>query len=59
MIGEQCKIDQFDKDGTALHQPKVDLADYYAARVLPQAQGLATRIMSGSETMMALELDAF
>ena len=44
---------------SALHQSKRRVADYFADRVLPQAQGLAKAIAAGPETMMALEPDAF
>ncbi|MFN3798585.1 MAG: acyl-CoA dehydrogenase, partial [Sphingobium yanoikuyae] len=42
-----------------LHQAKLKLADYFALRVLPQAQGLAATIAAGEASIMALEIDAF
>ena len=44
---------------TPLHKGKTLLAEYYALRVLPQAQGLAAAIAGGEAAMMALEADAF
>ena len=44
---------------SALHQSKRQLADYYAARVLPQAHGLAAQVQAGAGAMMALEAGAF
>jgi hypothetical protein len=44
---------------SALHQGKRQLADYYAARVLPQAHGLAAQVQAGAAEMMAMEAGAF
>lgn len=44
---------------SALHQGKRQLADYYAARVLPQAHGLAAQVQAGAGAMMAMEAGAF
>ena len=44
---------------SALHQSKRQLADYYAARVLPQAHGLAAQVQAGAAEMMAMEAGAF
>ncbi|WP_176594089.1 acyl-CoA dehydrogenase family protein [Sphingobium sp. EM0848] len=42
-----------------LHEAKRTVADYFAARMLPQAQGLAASIASGEGAVMALSADAF
>ncbi|PNP95431.1 acyl-CoA dehydrogenase family protein [Sphingobium sp. SA916] len=42
-----------------LHAAKRALADYFAQRMLPQAQGLAAGIAAGEATIMALGADAF
>ncbi len=42
-----------------LHRAKRMVAEYYADRVLPQAEGLATAILAGEQTMMALPAEAF
>jgi hypothetical protein len=42
-----------------LHQGKRALADFFARRVLPQAQGLAPMIAGGEAAIMALGADAF
>lgn len=41
------------------HGSKIALADFFAARVLPQAKGLAAAISAGPDTMMAFAFDAF
>ena len=46
-------------DDSALHQGKRVVADYYALRVLPQAQGLAATIAGGEAPIMAMGSDAF
>lgn len=43
----------------ARHGDKVGLADFFAARVLPQTKGLAAAIGAGPDTMMALAADSF
>ncbi|MFD1107134.1 acyl-CoA dehydrogenase C-terminal domain-containing protein [Sphingobium olei] len=42
-----------------LHRAKRVVADYYADRVLPQSEGLATAILAGEQAMMALPAEAF
>ncbi|KKW91771.1 MULTISPECIES: acyl-CoA dehydrogenase C-terminal domain-containing protein [Sphingobium] len=42
-----------------LHEAKRAVADYFAARMLPQSQGLAASIASGEGSIMALAADAF
>ncbi|MEA3390504.1 acyl-CoA dehydrogenase C-terminal domain-containing protein [Sphingobium sp. CCH11-B1] len=42
-----------------LHRAKRIVAAYYADRVLPQAEGLATAIRAGEQAMMALPAEAF
>ena len=44
---------------SALHRGKRQLADYYAVRVLPQAQGLAAQVQAGAGAIMAMEAGAF
>ncbi len=44
---------------SALHQGKRALADFFAQRMLPQAQGLAASIAAGEASIMALDADAF
>lgn len=44
---------------TPLHDAKRAVADYFAQRMLPQAQGLAGSIAAGEATIMALGADAF
>ncbi|QGP80392.1 acyl-CoA dehydrogenase [Sphingobium sp. CAP-1] len=42
-----------------LHSAKRLVADYFALRILPQAQGLAASIKAGEGAVMALAADAF
>ncbi|WP_327754846.1 acyl-CoA dehydrogenase C-terminal domain-containing protein (plasmid) [Sphingobium sp. SJ10-10] len=44
---------------TPLHEAKRAVADFFAQRMLPQAQGLAGSIAAGEATIMALGADAF
>ncbi|MBH1992452.1 MAG: acyl-CoA dehydrogenase [Sphingomonadaceae bacterium] len=46
-------------DDTPQHAGKRAVADFFAERMLSQAQGLATGIAAGERTIMALEGDAF
>ena len=46
-------------DDTSQHAGKRAVADFFAERMLSQAQGLATGIAAGERTIMALEGDAF
>ena len=41
------------------HGEKIALANYYAARVLPQAYGLAGAIKAGAAPIMALAHESF
>jgi len=45
--------------GDSFHQNKLALANFYAARVLPETVSLRRKIESGAETIMALPADAF
>ncbi|MFZ2996603.1 acyl-CoA dehydrogenase family protein [Sphingobium sp.] len=48
------------KKGTSpLHHAKLCVADFFAQRVLPQAQGLAVSIAAGERPVMALPSEAF
>jgi len=47
------------KGGMPLHTSKIQVADFFARRVLPQSQGLAASIAAGEEPIMALAADAF
>ena len=40
-------------------QSKLATARFYMARVLPETETLATNIMAGSKTLMALDAEAF
>jgi hypothetical protein len=44
---------------TTFHEGKLATARYYFERILPEAQAHLARIESGSESLMALEADAF
>jgi alkylation response protein AidB-like acyl-CoA dehydrogenase len=44
---------------TPLHDAKRAVADYFAQHMLPQAHGLASGIVAGEATIMALGADAF
>lgn len=46
-------------DKASFHENKLATARYFMERVLPEAQAHLARIQSGSESMMALEADAF
>lgn len=46
-------------DDTPLHRGKRAVADFFADRMLSQAQGLAASIVAGEATIMALDADAF
>jgi alkylation response protein AidB-like acyl-CoA dehydrogenase len=41
------------------HQAKRAVADFFAQRMLPQAQGLAASLAAGEASIMALDADAF
>ncbi len=43
----------------SLYGDKVALANFYAARVLPQARGLAAAVSAGPDTLTALAADSF
>jgi alkylation response protein AidB-like acyl-CoA dehydrogenase len=45
--------------GDSFHQNKLAVANFYAARVLPETQSLRRKIESGAETIMALQAEAF
>lgn len=42
-----------------LHQAKRQMADFFAVRMLPQAQGLAAAVAAGEASLMALPVEAF
>lgn len=44
---------------TPLHAGKRLVADFFAKRILPQAQGLAAGIAAGEDSIMAMAADAF
>ncbi|AIT82276.1 acyl-CoA dehydrogenase family protein [Novosphingobium pentaromativorans] len=44
---------------TPFHAAKKQVADYFAMRVLPQVDGLASSIAAGEETVMAISADTF
>jgi hypothetical protein len=44
---------------TPYHRAKRPVADFFAQRMLSQAQGLALSISSGEASIMALPADAF
>ncbi|KRB79728.1 acyl-CoA dehydrogenase [Sphingomonas sp. Root710] len=44
---------------TPLHAGKRLVADFFAKRILPQAQGLAASISAGEDSIMAMAADAF
>ena len=44
---------------TPLHAAKRDMARYFATRMLPQVQGLASQIAAGPEPVLALKVDMF
>ena len=46
-------------DDTPLHSAKRSVADFFAQRILSQAQGLASGIAAGEDTIMALAADDF
>jgi len=54
----QAKLDA-GADGKAFYETKLATARYYGDRFLPDAGALRRKIESGSETMMALDEDAF
>ena len=43
----------------SFHQAKRAVADFFAQRMLPQAQGLAASLAAGEASIMALDADAF
>jgi hypothetical protein len=45
--------------GDPFHEHKLLLANYWAARVLPETMSLRRKIESGADTIMALPADAF
>jgi hypothetical protein len=45
--------------GDAFHEHKLVLANFWAARVLPETMSLRKKIEAGAETIMALPADAF
>jgi len=47
------------KADTPFHKAKLQVADYFAQRVLPQSQGLAASVAAGEASIMALAADAF
>ncbi len=44
---------------TLFHKSKVEMAHYFATRVLPQAEGLAASISEGDGPIMAMDAEAF
>ncbi len=47
------------KSETPFHKAKLSVADFFALRMLPQAQGLAAGIAAGEAPVMALQAEAF
>jgi hypothetical protein len=45
--------------GDEFHQNKLVLANFYAARVLPETLSLRAKIEAGADTVMALSAEAF
>ena len=47
------------KSGGAASVPKVDTANFYVTKLLPQIQSLAAQIEAGAQPVMALDAAAF
>ncbi|ANI79247.1 acyl-CoA dehydrogenase [Sphingobium sp. EP60837] len=47
------------RNGTAQHQAKLAVADFFADKILPQAHSLAAAIAAGEKSVTALATDAF
>lgn len=52
-------VNRVDGDNTGFYQAKLATARYYVKRVLPQTAALLASLTSGSETLMALDAEAF
>ena len=52
----ECAAEQ---GSTPLDRAKIDIARYFATRVLPRVSGMAATLSSGPEPIMALPVDAF
>jgi len=61
MMAEKSQQSLAEGDDTrkAFHEGKLATARYYFERIMPEAQAHLARIESGSESMMALEAEAF
>ena len=44
---------------TPFHAAKIEVASYFAMRMLPQVEGLASQIKAGPEPMLAMGVEAF
>lgn len=52
-------LERVDGDNTGFYQAKLATARYYVKRVMPQTTALLASLTSGSETLMALDAEAF
>ena len=52
-------LPEVDGDNTGFYASKVATARYFSQRVLPQTESLLATLMSGSDSLMALEAEAF
>ncbi len=52
-------VDKADGDNTGFYEAKLATARYYMKRVMPQTAALLTSLSAGSDTLMALDAEAF
>ncbi len=52
-------VDKADGDNSGFYQAKLATARYYMKRVMPQTAALLTSLSAGSDTLMALDAEAF
>ena len=52
-------VNKIDGDNTGFYQAKLATARYYMKRVMPQTAALLASLRSGSDTLMALNAEAF
>ncbi|HSS64390.1 MAG TPA: acyl-CoA dehydrogenase C-terminal domain-containing protein [Gammaproteobacteria bacterium] len=52
-------VNKVDGDNTGFYQAKLATARYYMKRVMPQTTALLASLTSGSDTLMALDAEAF
>ena len=55
----EVAVDKVSGDNTGYYETKLTTARYFFERILPQVESLARTLRAGSDTIMALDAEAF